>query len=245
MSLIRPKKGQQGRWPNALLLFFFPLILFFSFRWLVLETFVIPSESMVPNLLIHDHILVQKYVYGLKPMMGDGWLINWSEPKRGEVVVFRYPDNRDVFFIKRLVGLPGDKIEINGMNVKVNGELLDLKAVVQPEKEITFRVAFQPPAEYYSETLGDHTHFVRFEGEAASAVELQPKTFEVAKDSYFVMGDNRYNSQDSRFWGNLPKDLLVGRARYIWFSCEKMLEAAPYICDPLSLRLERLFKTIN
>lgn len=245
MSLIKPKKGRQGRWPNALALFFVPLILFFSFRWLVLETFVIPSESMVPNLLIHDHILVQKYIYGIKPMMGDGWLLNWAEPKRGDVVVFRYPENRDVFFIKRLVGLPGDKIEVSGMNVKVNGELLDLKTVNKPESEITFRVAFQLPAEYYRETLDNTTYFVRFEGEAATEAEMQSKTFVVAKDSYFVMGDNRYNSQDSRFWGNLPKDLLVGRARYIWFSCEKMLEAAPYICDPLSLRLERLFKTIN
>lgn len=245
MSLIRPKKGKQGRWPYALLLFFFPLILFFSFRWLVIETFVIPSESMVPNLFIHDHILVQKYVYGIKPMMGDGWLLNWSEPKRGDVVVFRYPENRDVFFIKRLVGLPGDKIEVNGMNVKINGELLDLKPIENPVQDISFRVAFQADAQYYSEKLGDRNHFVRFEGSSASDFEMEAKTFEVAPNSYFVMGDNRYNSQDSRFWGNLPKDLLVGRARYIWFSCEKMLEAAPYICDPLSLRLERLFKTIN
>lgn len=245
MSLIRPKKGKQGRWPFALLLFFFPLILFFSFRWLVIETFVIPSESMVPNLFIHDHILVQKYVYGIKPMMGDGWLVNWSEPKRGDVVVFRYPENRDVFFIKRLVGLPGDKIEVKGMNVKINGELLDLKPIENPVQDISFRVAFQPDAQYYAEKLGDKNHFVRFEGNSASDSEMEAKTFEVAPDTYFVMGDNRYNSQDSRFWGNLPKDLLVGRARYIWFSCEKMLEAAPYICDPLSLRLERLFKTIN
>lgn len=245
MSLIRPKKGKQGRWPYALLLFFFPLILFFSLRWLVIETFVIPSESMVPNLFIHDHILVQKYVYGIKPIMGDGWLINWSEPKRGDVVVFRYPENRDVFFIKRLVGLPGDKIEISGMNVKINGELLDLKPVEKPELDISFSVGYQPEAEYYIEKLGEKTHFVRFEGEAAAAVDLQAKTFEVAPDTYFVMGDNRYNSQDSRFWGNLPKDLLVGRARFVWFSCDKMLEAAPYICDPLSLRLERFFKTIN
>lgn len=245
MSLIRPKKGKQGRWPYALLLFFFPLILFFSFRWLVIETFVIPSESMVPNLFIHDHILVQKYVYGIKPMMGDGWLINWSEPKRGDVVVFRYPENRDVFFIKRLVGLPGDKIEVRGMNVKINGELLDLQPIENPVQDISFRVAYQPDAQYYSEKLGDINHFVRFEGTSAFDAAMETKTFEVAPNSYFVMGDNRYNSQDSRFWGNLPKDLLVGRARYIWFSCEKMLEAAPYICDPLSLRLERLFKTIK
>ena len=245
MSLIRAKKGKQGRWPYALLLFFFPLILFFSFRWLVLETFVIPSESMVPNLFIHDHILVQKFVYGIKPVMGDGWLVNWAEPKRGDVVVFRYPENRDVFFIKRLVGLPGDKIEVKGMNVKINGELLDLKPVENPVQDISFRVAYPSEAQYYVEKLGDINHFVRFEGEAATPVDMESKTFVVAPNSYFVMGDNRYNSQDSRYWGNLPKDLLVGRARYIWFSCEKMLEAAPYICDPLSLRLERLFKTIN
>lgn len=245
MSLIRPKKGKQGRWPNAILLFFLPLILFFSFRWLVLETFVIPSESMVPNLFIHDHILVQKYVYGIKPIAGDGWLIRWAEPKRGDVVVFRYPENRDVFFIKRLVGLPGDKIEVKGMNVKINGQLLDLTPIEKPEIDISFRVGFQSEAQYYNEQLDEKTHFVRFEGDAAGPTDLEGKTFEVPQDGYFVMGDNRYNSQDSRFWGKVPKDLLVGRARFVWFSCDKMLEAAPYICDPLSLRLERFFKTIN
>lgn len=244
MSLIKEKKGLQGRWPNALFLFVFPLILFFSFRWLVLETFVIPSESMVPNLFIHDHILVQKYVYGIKPLMGDGWLLRWSEPHRGEIIVFRYPENRDVFFIKRLVGLPGDKIEINGMNVKVNGELLELAQVGKPESEISFRVAYQSNAQYYREKLGEISHFVRFE-DNGNFVSPEQQTFEVPEDGYFVLGDNRYNSQDSRFWGMVPKDLLVGKAHFIWFSCDKMLEAAPYICDPLSLRLERFFKTIK
>lgn len=244
MSLIKKKIGKQGRWPNALFLFFFPLMLFFSFRWLVLETFVIPSESMVPNLFIHDHILVQKYVYGVKPLMGDGWLVRWSEPQRGDVVVFRYPENRDVFFIKRLIGLPGDKIEVQGMNLKVNGELLELEAIEKPESEISFRVALQGDASYYREKLGDKLHFVRFESGETTRVG-EPQVFEVPEDGYFVMGDNRYNSQDSRFWGKVPKNLLVGKAKYIWFSCDKMLEAAPFVCDPLSLRLERFFKTIN
>ena len=122
MSLIKKKIGKQGTWPQALLTFFLPLVLVFLFRWLLFEPFVIPSESMVPNLLIHDHIIVKKFAYGFKPPLGDGWLWKFQDPKRGDVVVFRFPENRDIFFIKRLIGLPGDEITVQNGQIAVNGQ---------------------------------------------------------------------------------------------------------------------------
>ena len=127
MNFPRKKNGKQGRWSQALLLFFLPIFLIFSLRWFFYEPFVIPSESMVPNLYIHDHILVQKFSSGLKTPMGDGWLYMWQKPKRGDVVVFRFPENRDVFFIKRLIGLPGDKIKTKGMSLSVNDQIYNLE----------------------------------------------------------------------------------------------------------------------
>ena len=122
MNLIKKKIGKQGTWPQALLTFFIPLALVFLFRWFLFEPFVIPSESMVPNLLIHDHIMVKKFSYGFKPPMGDGWLWKFKQPARGDVVVFRFPENRDVFFIKRLIGLPGDEVLVQNGQISVNGK---------------------------------------------------------------------------------------------------------------------------
>ena len=103
MVFFLKKIGKQGTWPSALALFFAPLFFIFILRWIIVEPFVIPSESMMPNLMIHDHILVTKYSYGIKTPIGDGWLYKFKEPKRGDIIVFRYPENRDVFFIKRLI----------------------------------------------------------------------------------------------------------------------------------------------
>lgn len=233
------KIGLQGTWPQAIGLFLLPLFLIFAFRWFVYEPFVIPSESMVPNLLIHDHILVKKFSYGLKPPMGDGWLFRFNQPQRGDVVVFRYPENRDVFFIKRLIGLPGDEIVVQNGQIQVNGKpwVLVPQNKEQSENEDIFN--------YYDESSSEtESHRVRF---FSNLEHLGPdeKTFKVPQGSYFVMGDNRDQSHDSRFWGFVPEALLVGKAHLIWLSCEETLASAPFICDPLRLRRDRFFKTIN
>jgi len=243
VGLIKKKIGKQGRWPKTLFLFFLPLLMFFSLRWLLLEPFVIPSESMVPHLFIHDHILVQKNSYGIKPFWGDGWFFQWARPQRGDVVVFRYPENREIFFIKRLVGLPGDQIETNGMDLKINGELVDLKEIAEPLGEISIRLEDQPEATYFEESLSGVKHFVRFESE--KSFSDQQKIFRVPENSYFVMGDNRFNSHDSRFWGFVDNKYLVGKARLIWLSCDEMLESTPFVCDPKTIRFERLLKAIK
>ena len=231
MLLLKKKIGKQGRWPATLLLFFLPVLMILCFRWFLFEPFVIPSESMVPNLLIHDHIAVKKWSYGIKPPMGDGWLYRFEgEPHRGDVVVFRFPENRNVFYIKRLIGLPGDKIKTKGMNLFINDQLVPL----------------EPAGEdgHYFETIDQNKHVVRFT-DSGSFDQDKMKEITVPEKSYFVMGDNRNNSYDSRFWGVVPEDLLVGRAVKIWLSCEETLESMPFLCNPMKLRKYRILKGIQ
>ena len=244
MTFPRAKIGKQGTWPQALSLFFFPLFLIFAFRWFLFEPFVIPSESMVPNLLIHDHIIVKKFSYGLKWPMGDGWLWKWNEPRRGDVIVFRYPENRDVFYIKRLIGLPGDKVTVQNGQISVNDQPWIIEPTQGNEADSDDR-----EFNYYLESIPDdgpvrEPHIVRF---FAKDEHLGPeeKQFIVPEKSYFAMGDNRDQSHDSRFWGYIPEDLLVGRATFIWLSCEETLVSAPFICDPMRFRIGRFFQSIE
>lgn len=231
MSLLKKKIGKQARWPQTLLLLFSPVLLILSFRWFLFEPFVIPSESMVPNLMIHDHIVVKKWSYGIKPPFGDGWLVRKaSGPKRGDVVVFRFPENRNIFYIKRLIGLPGDKIKTHGKNLYINDLLIALETIGEDGQHL--------------ETIDNNQHIVRFADNSGFDESLE-KEITVPEKSFFVMGDNRYNSYDSRFWGSVPEELLVGKAVKIWLSCEETLESISFLCDPLKLRKDRFLKDIQ
>jgi signal peptidase I len=231
MKLLKKKIGKQGRWPTTMLLLFLPVILILCFRWFLFEPFVIPSESMLPNLMIHDHIAVKKWSYGIKPPVGDGWILRFhDEPHRGDVVVFRFPENRNVFYIKRLIGLPGDKIKTQGMNLFVNNQLIPLEPTIDENQ--------------YIETIDGNRHVVRF-ADSTSFDQEKINEITVPPQSFFVMGDNRYNSYDSRFWGFVPEELLVGRAVKIWLSCEETLESMAFLCNPMKLRKDRFFKDIQ
>lgn len=232
MGILRKKIGKQATWPRTLSLFFAPIILVLAGRWLVYEPFVIPSESMVPNLLIYDHIIVKKWAYGFKNPFADNWFyLRKQAIKRGDVLVFRYPENRDVFYIKRLIGLPGDEIKTSGMNLYVNGQLIPLQPV--PSEEFI-----------YLEELDGRTHKVKFDSKT-TLDNSEDRIQIVPENSYFVMGDNRNNSYDSRFWGFVPEDFLVGPAVRIWLSCEKKLESFAFLCNPLTMRMDRIFKAVE
>lgn len=247
------KIGQQGTWIKALSLFFSPLLIVFLIRWLFFEPFVIPSESMMPNLLIHDHVLVLKYSYGIKAPFGDGWVYKKTEPQRGDIVVFRYPKNRDVFFIKRLIGLPGDRIKIQNGRITINNTPWVVQ-IVRPE-DLAESLAEADDFSYYSETVSINpihpseahikpsSHLIRFV--KPENQELTFDEFIVPAHSYFVMGDNRDQSHDSRFWGYVDEKYLIGRAAYIWLSCSETILMAPMICDPLKIRPERMFKKVE
>lgn len=234
MSEQKEPRNLKGTWNQAILTFLFPILLVMGFRWALLEPFVIPSGSMIPNLLVHDHILVKKFAFGLHVPFGEKWLVQWAQPQRGDVIVFRYPENPDVFYIKRLIGLPGDKVQVRSGRITVNGEKFELTPFMNPTGEKGFS--------YFYEKNGDLNYVVRFLSEEASE---EPQTFEVPKDEYFFMGDNRDQSSDSRFWGYVKNEYIIGKAWVIWLSCDSTLPTMTFVCDPSQIRFQRLFQKVH
>lgn len=152
----------------------------------VVQAFKIPTGSMESNLLIGDHLLVNKFVYGLH----DGFLgkiLPYKDLKRGDVIVFKFPQNPDVAYVKRLIGLPGDHLEMIGRTVYINNNPLTEKYT------------------QYSESSSAYEHF---------------GPYDIPEGQYFAMGDNRDNSQDSRYWGTVPRDHIIGKALVIYWSFE-------------------------
>lgn len=255
MSFPLKKLGKQGTWGSALFLFFAPLFIIFFLRWIFIEPFVIPSKSMMPNLLVHDHILVLKYSYGIKVPFGDGWIFKIKRPQRGDIVVFRYPENRDIFFIKRLIGLPGDHIKVENGQIILNDEPWTIQRmeentsrVIDKDEENKFNYFTETiptdQADNFTQNNNQSIHLVRLFSNQEHA-NSTTNDFTVPPNSYFVMGDNRDQSHDSRYWGYVDEKYLIGRAAYIWLSCEDTLLMAPMICDPLKLRFERIFKKVE
>lgn len=190
------------------------LLLVLIFRSFMFEPFKIPSGSMIPTLLIGDFILVNKYAYGLRLPVTNTKILDIGEPERGDVIVFRYPVDQRVNFIKRLVGLPGDTITYRDKELFVNGE----KVGLQERGFFTSKdVKCSTPAAdalLLEETVGEVTHnalvHTRTRGRDGRWV--------VPEGHYFVMGDNRDRSNDSREWGFVPEDHLMGRAVGIWLN---------------------------
>lgn len=228
---------KKGTWPQAIITFFFPVILVLAVRWIVVEPFVIPSGSMIPNLLIHDHILVQKFSFGLRLPFSNHWLWLWHQPQPGEIVVFRYPKNPQIYFIKRLIGVPGDRIQIRGGRLNVNGRDWQQTPIQASENENQF--------DYFKEDNGRIQYPVRYYSYRDDAQTEESLDLTVPEGAYFFMGDNRDQSSDGRVWGLVPQDYLVGQAWLIWLSCEQMLESMPFVCQPQTIRLNRIFQYLK
>lgn len=185
------------------------MLIAFGIRSFLVEPYKIPSPSMVPTLLVGDYIFVNKFHYGLRLPLTKWWPIRFHPVQRGDVVVFIYPVDESDDYIKRVIGLPGDHIRLVGHDVSVNGVLLQHE-VMPPPPDINDRGAYA----YYHETIGTARHVVRYSWHASH----EEHEFTVPERGYFVMGDNRDNSQDSRFWGVVPPEYLKGRAICIWLS---------------------------
>ncbi len=192
---------------------FFPvLFVVFVLRSFLVEPFQIPSSSMVPTLEVGDYILVNKFTYGIRlPVIRTKvWALN--EPERGDVMVFFPPHMNDTYFIKRIVGLPGDTVAYRNKQIFVNGQRV--ARVPDPDQtglDIRYRVDH--------ETLGAADHLMQVDA-------LRPATdfYEVVKPGhYFMMGDNRDNSSDSRVWGQVPEKDIVGKAFAIWMHWDTFL----------------------
>jgi signal peptidase I len=192
---------------------FFPVILVvFLIRSFVVEPFKIPSGSMMPTLLAGDFILVNKFTYGLRVPLLNNTFIEVNKPQRGDVFVFHYPPDPSIDYIKRVVGLPGDKIAYRNKQIFINGEPVAL-SLVGDYQYVTSGLNMVN-AKHYQEQLGEVRHDVLIED---NSLTIDGET-EVPAGHYFAMGDNRDNSKDSRSWGFVPEDNLVGKAFLIWWN---------------------------
>ena len=185
------------------------IVIAFFIRTFVIQAYKIPSGSMKPTLLIGDHILVSKFNYGIRLPLVRSTLIPVGTPKRGDIVVFIYPEDRSKDFIKRLIGLPGDRIEIRNKNIFLNG---------------------LP----WSDTHGVHVDNLIIPGSVQPRDNFGPVT--VPEGSLFVMGDNRDESYDSRFWGFVPMKDVLGKALIIYWSWNQ---------ENHGVRLDRLGSILN
>jgi signal peptidase I len=192
---------------------FFPIILLvLLLRSFVAEPFRIPSGSMMPTLLVGDFILVNKFSYGLRLPVLNAKIVDLGGPVRGDVAVFRYPKDPSVDYIKRVVGLPGDRVAYYEKTLFINGT-----AVLQEPLSTYIGVGageHMSGASLRLEHLGEHAHNILVQP-GAPGVEGE---YIVPPGHYFVLGDNRDNSNDSRYWGAVQEEHLVGRAFIIWMN---------------------------
>jgi signal peptidase I len=187
---------------------FFPVLLIvFILRGFIVEPFRIPSGSMLPSLYIGDFILVNKFAYGIRLPVWNKKIIETGDPERGDVVVFRYPRDPSLDYIKRIVGLPGDHIAYYNKVLYVNGKPVKRDFVGEYEGP------GQAHANKYTEHLPGTAHSILLQPGRPSSLEGE---YIVPDGMYFVMGDNRDNSNDSRVWGPVPERNLVGEAFMIW-----------------------------
>jgi len=191
---------------------FFPvLVIVLILRSFIAEPFRIPSGSMMPTLLVGDFILVNKFAYGVRLPVLHNEILKWGDPKRGDVAVFRYPRDPSLDYIKRVVGLPGDHIGYIDKTLYINGKLVDASL----KGPYTDGGAYSQPNEFlYIEDLEGVSHKTIIN-------RSRPKfdaEYVVPENHYFAMGDNRDNSNDSRYWGFVPQENLVGKALLIWMN---------------------------
>jgi len=217
---------------------FFPVILVvFLLRSFLVEPFKIPSSSMVPTLLVGDFILVNKFTYGIRLPVVNVKVVELGSPQRGDVMVFRYPEDPSLDYIKRVVGLPGDRIEYRNKRLSVNGVAVPVRQIDDYlSKE---RMQF---SRRYVETLGEVEHEILLD-EDAPAATAPSRAFSfsgncnynsggmactVPAGHYFMMGDNRDNSSDSRVWGFVPDQNIVGKAFFIWLNLNELGRFGPF-----------------
>ena len=193
----------------------FPVLLIvLVFRSFLFEPFKIPSGSMIPTLLVGDFIVVNKFSYGVRLPVLNKKIIDTGSPQRGDVVVFRYPIDPSVNFIKRAVGLPGDTITYRDKQLFINGEKVEDTSTGRFESSDIKCTTPAADAVLFDEQLGDANHKILQHDRSRS----RNGQWVVPEGHYFMMGDNRDRSNDSRGWGFVPEENLLGRAVGIWLN---------------------------
>ncbi len=184
-------------------------------RTFVLEAFKIPSSSMVPTLLVGDYIFVNKLSYGIRIPLANRWVTSWDLPEHGDVIVFVYPNDPDKDYIKRVIGVPGDEIEVRGHTVRVNGQVVNTS---DGKSHHLGHDQEDMPGILYDQIWGTHNYQVFYSSPDVVSPLFPIKQYKVEENHLFVMGDNRDNSSDSRVWGQVPMDNVKGKALVVWWS---------------------------
>ena len=205
------------------------LLLIITIRSSLIEPFKIPSGSMIPTLLVGDQIFVNKLAYGLRVPFTDWigehvlYVFRNKGPSRGDIIVFKYPVDPSIYFIKRVVGIPGDTVEMKNKIIYLNDKPMDRTPVDQAKVEQVFKSLEDSEREYPREHMS--LNYDKFDHETGTIMidkqSFVSENFEkitVEEGKYFVMGDNRDNSKDSRYWGFVPFENIKGRAFVVWLS---------------------------
>ena len=225
-----PNEAREPAWLELAKSFFPVILIVFLVRSFLVEPFKIPSGSMIPTLLVGDFILVNKFTYGIRVPVLNIKLLSVNEPQRGDVMVFRYPEDTSLDYIKRVIGVPGDEVAYVNKRLTINGSPVETAAEGNYEwSEPGLR--FQR-FERYQEKLGAHSHTMIVNPDASPAgpsmvsqfphrencrYNDQGFTCTVPAGNYFMLGDNRDGSKDSRYWGFVPEANIVGKAFIIWW----------------------------
>ena len=216
----------------------FPVIIsVFFLRSFIVEPFKIPSGSMIPTLLVGDLILVNKFHYGLRLPVLNTKMTEGEKPQRGDVMVFRYPPRPSLDYIKRVVGVPGDTVAYLNKRLTVNGQAVPTESVPEFFDEDAMRYFKQ-----YEEKFGTQSHRVlndeqrpafvpgadKFPGSEGCNYTIEGVTCKVPEGHFFMMGDNRDNSMDSRYWGFVPEKNIVGKAFFVWMNFGNLKCVGPF-----------------
>lgn len=195
---------------------FFPVILIvFLLRSFLIEPFHIPSGSMMPGLVAGDFILVKKYHYGIRLPIVNKKIISIDNPRHGDVVVFRYPKQPSTNYIKRAIGLPGDRVVYSNKTLYINGKRIEQFGAAPEMMRESNGLLTQ--MKRLTESMDSRQYSIYVDPNSG----FETREFEVPENSYFVMGDNRDRSNDSRYWGFVKDEFLVGKAFFIWLSWDK------------------------
>ena len=230
LNFIQNKKG---RWRDT----FFPLFLFIffylGFRCFCFEPFVIPSGSMEQTLLVKDYVLVKKWAYGFRVPFTESWILGPRIPKRGDIVVFKDKNDSNRFIVKRVIGLPGEKISMDERGVlSIDGNAFEYQKLKDQKDEDLLTML---------ENNGEKSYRVQY----FSDMEQEVFSFKIPENEIFMMGDNRNQSSDSRYWGSLPVNRLLGQLVLIWLSCEESDDDIGFLCSPKNFRFKRLFRQVQ
>lgn len=265
-QVVSRTKSSSGGAVETLKTIVYAVLIAVAVRTVAFEPFNIPSGSMVPTLLVGDYLFVSKYSYGYSrhslpfslPLIPGRILFN--EPERGDVAVFKTPEDNSTDYIKRIVGLPGDRIAVRNGILQVNGEPVKRTPTkdfpmrpgdVRPHNSALNVNAPAYPVRQYDETLpSGRTHLIIEEHGDAWGLDNWPperagEAYIVPQGHYFLMGDNRDNSQDSRVIGPVPAVNLVGRAEFIFFSVDGSAQLWEFWKWPFAIRYDRLFQPIR